>query len=209
MSFEDLFIDMVWVIAFLIALLVTMIICWIFEKYLKTSLLRVPISLIIVFCSSPLFYEYPKEHYDVCVLNTDGTITKCPWGTWEWSEYIHVPSEKGLDHYRKTVSVTPITDNPKARKISYSVTIDIFDLDLYLKKHPLSGEPAILINEVNKRVEYELYEFNNAHSRELGELYNPLDPAQQAKLEELMDGFVTPRLMGEGLRIFVNDFQVE
>ena len=58
--------------------------------------------------------------------------------------------------------VTPITINPKVRKITYLVEFEI-DPTYYFENN--QANPDSLLTKAKEKVNYWLYEFNNAHSR--------------------------------------------
>ena len=163
---------------------------------------------------SPLYYEYPKfcegRAQRVVAVSEDGSFGEvCPYGAFEYGgrRVFNVPDEM----YAKG-SVTPITENPKARHISYSVKVVIPEPQIFFKKtderwHTNSGHGVE--NEVVKTTDFWLYEFNNSHSRELAELYNPLDERQVQKLRDMLLPWLNGRIAADGLAATNVSFSVE
>lgn len=83
-------------------------------------LARLFLSLVIVLFLSPLYYEFPSV--DATVVTFDGgRVVKHLYGTlcWEFSNtWANMPDETRISGV-----VVPITDNPKARRIVYNVTL--------------------------------------------------------------------------------------
>jgi len=114
-----------------------------------------------------------------------------------------------------SMEVSPITPNPKVRKIRYTVEVTgIFDdtnkLQLFLNKMWESG--IKLWSEWQKTltniVEYQLYELNNANSNELAEFFNPRDESQQARFQKTIAKFLNPTLQKVGLEVKSASFQL-
>jgi len=122
------------------------------------------------------------------------------------SDYIAVPIG---DRLVSSSSVTPITDNPKARKITYSV-LGMIDPDVYFSLGSTGFKDYEgTAKSVNERIQYQLYELNNAHSKELAEFYNPLNPGQQELFKKLVNDFMNERLEGTGISVLCTGFQIE
>lgn len=87
---------------------------------------------------SPFLFELNQnEKTRVAVMTADSTVDVRSWGAWEWENYFWV-IDAGKFGFGNTInvslpagSVTPITDNPKARKISYSAIPKIIDKEKY------------------------------------------------------------------------------
>lgn len=116
---------------------------------------------------------------------------------------------------RVSSRVFPITDNPKVRRIGYQITVEGKDwqkfFDTIGDKESWDGESANSI-AMEERVRFLLYEFNNAHSKELANFYNPLDPKQVVDLQALLAYFLnTPETLGRnGLEMIkLDSFSVD
>jgi len=112
--------------------------------------------------------------------------------------------------------VSPITNNPKVRRLSYTVRVEIVDLHDYFNSiglKPKHGTNSLFTENAvifQRTVEYELYEFNNTHSKELAAFYNPLDRKQTADLAALLKQHINPKLVNSGLAIIeLVSWQVE
>lgn len=166
------------------------------------------ITLGILFLS-PLFYEYPGPDAVVVSVVKDGsTATVHSFGTFEFDgeKAFNVPKVM-----RAKSSVTPITSNPKARHISYSVWLAMANPEIYFTKSPErwnKRESIEVRGEVTRTAQYWLYEFNDKHSQELAELYNPLDPGQVSKLRQMLLPWLNEKLAADGLRATNVSFDV-
>lgn len=113
-------------------------------------------------------------------------------------------------------SVTPITENPKARHLTYEADVEIKDWDKYFGGtgiRPKNGAiPTLEENHqaLERAVSYELAEFNEATSRDLARFYNPWDTKQQHDLEAMLRAYLEPRLATRGIRfVRLQSFSVE
>jgi hypothetical protein len=96
----------------------------------------------------------------------------------------------------KSMTLHPITDNPKVRNLTYQVRVkkaSLFDT---------SGRwEAVLLPfnlDVDTWLEYQLYEFNEMHSKKAARFYNPLDTKQQAEFASMVEEFLKPHLEAMG-----------
>jgi len=88
--------------------------------------------------------------------------------------------------------VRPITENPKVRHLKYRIEVAIVDPVLFVRSVglrpgascPDSDRPRDC--QLRDTVMYEIYEFNNANSKELAKFYNPYDQHQTEELQRLM-----------------------
>lgn len=96
--------------------------------------------------------------------------------------------------------VSPITDNPKVRTVSYRIFYKVNDFGKLLKKTIHSdcyldeaGKENRIVSTrstifcVDNLLDYHLYEFNNNHSKELSGFYNPLSADQKAAFFSLIN----------------------
>ncbi len=87
--------------------------------------------------------------------------------------------------------VRPITENPKVRHLKYQIEVEIVDPILFARSVDLrpdtscpdQGPRNCRLHDV---VMFEIYEFNNANSKELARFYNPYDQRQTDALQALM-----------------------
>ncbi len=155
---------------------------------------------------APLVYEFPSVMNGsgealVVEVAKNGEYRECPWGAFESRDK---QTFNVLERYFVTRSVTPITDNPKARRISYTIPVDITEPGVFfLAKPERWGVRSIkgVRTEVQKATEYWLYVFNNEHSKELAAFYNPLDDNQVAKFRELLGSWLDEKLAADGLKV--------
>lgn len=96
------------------------------------------------------------------------------------------------------MSVSPITENPKVRGLTYEVTVEILG----------SSESYLVLQEVTEGkgirhwLKDQLFEFNEAHSRDLAKFYNPLDEDQQDEFEEMVRSFLSSRSPSLNFQLF-------
>lgn len=113
--------------------------------------------------------------------------------------YRLMPGEKIVPHdFTKQVNLTvhPVTENPKVRNLNISLTVsiapkiqDAMKLDKYLKGEDIPGS-----GNIEKFLQFHLYEFTEMNSKELGKLYNPLDQKQQTVLFDLISLYYKEKL---------------
>ncbi len=139
----------------------------------------------------------------------NGQVVLHPHGLfcWEFSDnWFRVPDK--INEVPSAVS--PITDNPKVRRIRYSVKVEFLHRDTYyrLASHR-QKYPGNIQTGISELVRFQLYEFNNAKSEVLADFYNPLDQNQRQRLLELIQRVVNPTLAQDGLEITDVSFEVE
>lgn len=148
---------------------------------------------------SPGYYEFPGWPCKVVVVQNDGSLVNKPWGAWE-SEYpVSIPIN-GNAIASVQSEVTPITDNPKIRTLRYELKTELVSPEKFFKAKPERAK-AGLENALNELAEYWAYEFNNQHSKQVAEFYNPRDPAQQEKFNALVETFINERTEPQGLKV--------
>src|SRR3989344_6276213 len=96
--------------------------------------------------------------------------------------------------------IQPITTNPKVRNLNYSVGVSVGN----------TPEDFIAWNRLKVNLqnwlEFQLYEFNEAHSRELAEFYNPASREHQLKFQSLLRAFLLPLIKDKGLYLTGSSF---
>jgi len=166
---------------------------------------------------SPLYYEFPKQigvnDGTMVVTFEDDKIQYHKFGLfiWEWSSgYANLP----LYTSRVFSHVTPITKNPKSRKIFYRLDVKVSSAKTYFSKtyrrslitvHPMT---ASLDDDIRNTVEYHLYDFNDQFSSKLAEFYNPLREEQQEEFRRLVIKWVNERLKEDGLEAVDGSFSI-
>ena len=97
------------------------------------------------------------------------------------------------------MKVSPITENPKVREIFYQVKVEVIKslrgFQDYYNTFEKTGETKM---RFLKRI---LLNFNEAHSRELGRLFNYLEEEQQKRFSKMVETYLSPYLKGTGLRL--------
>lgn len=95
-----------------------------------------------------------------------------------------------------TMSLQPITPNPKVRKLSYKVVAEAAGTpEAALQVHELLGK----WDSVDDCLRYHLYNFQEQKSTALGQFFNPLDSEQQRNFAELVLDFLSPLLERTGV----------
>lgn len=168
---------------------------------------------------SGLFFEYPTSKLnDGFVIfardNETGQFKEAPYGVFEWQEYVKVPDfASGTLWIRMPHGqVTPITENPKARRICFEGTPKVTDVGKFLSKPEREAarhNPARVAGLIKRTVEFHFYNFNEWRSKELARFYNPLDPKQQKGFQELLGPWVNERLEDEGIEVHDLHFWLE
>ena len=100
--------------------------------------------------------------------------------------------------------VDPITKNPKVRKIEFSIETKIlmsntkgWNIVREWVQEKFAGIPNS--GSIKKRLQYELYEFNDQHSSDMAEFSNPLNENQQLSFGHLLRKFLKDRIPEEVL----------
>ncbi|MDO8618214.1 MAG: hypothetical protein Q7N87_05015 [Candidatus Uhrbacteria bacterium] len=165
------------------------------EKLIRNRIIGGLMMVIpIGFMLSPLYVEYAlrNESTHVVSFNGDGKIEHVSrWAVFCWNKCFSV-QRSGIV---AKATVQLITDNPKARRLSYQVEFEVTDFQRLLSSGEIPRTLPIGDEEVNKTsilrlVRYHLYEFNNTFSKELGSIYNPLDPAQHQRLQAMLRDYL-------------------
>ncbi|MBI4049605.1 MAG: hypothetical protein HY395_02195 [Candidatus Doudnabacteria bacterium] len=199
-----------------------------------TAVTAITIAAITAAVFSPLYYEFPAIGDSSVMSFENGVAIEHPFGTFCWNRCINVP-----DTVLVKAGVTSLTFNPKVRKINYEVSVEIFWPERFYrhesrqKLSAWSSEWRLPISscnngpwqaykmdddyrksdcgsaEVAKVVLNQLFKFNAAHSAELVGFDNPLDPEQNRRLGEMLEGAIGPALAEEGLRVTFERFTVE
>ncbi len=119
------------------------------------------------------------------------------------------------------MNVDPITANPKVRKLKYeiqfssgtgSVTAEHM-LQLVRQATKVSKQGRVdgdrtLEAVLERWLKYHLYNFNEATSRQLAELFNPLDDQQQKAFWDLVNEYFEPIVAGSGLMVHRANFNL-
>lgn len=101
--------------------------------------------------------------------------------------------------------VRPITENPKVRHLKYRIEVEIVDPVLFVRSVGLQPGASCPDGDrprdcqLRDTVMYEIYEFNNANSKELAKFYNPYDQHQTDELRKLMLGELNDTLIPKGI----------
>lgn len=176
--------------------------------------------------SASLYYEFPGNTYAVATYVEHIGVVQHPNGLFAWefdSRVFHAPT---IGAVSIRAGVTPITDNPKVRHVSYWVAARISSPDrfflepnrrlIYAWNHNgsydlvwVGAKPVAVSDVIAQLVGSKLYEFNDQHSRELAAFYNPLDPTQLRDLKKLMEPWLADHLAGTGIAVQVTGFSIE
>lgn len=144
---------------------------------------------------------------------------------WKWDKRLN--GAMSMISYRpRTIDVDmqgpqAVTENPKVREITYTVTFTLAGtpesaLDFYLRwgYSPAIGEtPGAYMQSVTqlahrKYMQYVLFEFNERMSKEIAAFYNPLDGLQQERFRRLVEEFVNDELASTGIHVGGAEFRI-
>lgn len=102
-----------------------------------------------------------------------------------------------------------ITENPKVRAFSYDVTVEILGSPEDAQKFYAHAyrTPGWLWE--TDWLRYDLYNFNDGHSKELAKFSNPLDPDQQRRFWNLVSSFLAADLSRASARLTRVHFDLE
>jgi len=144
------------------------------------------------------FYRKGVSEYERTVVQYDADGKYVQSGLWIWCR--NNCANRVPVSFNMGSSVTPITENPKARHIRYAVGVRITDLPKYAATVGVKDDDDNP-DRAAGAIGYELYEFNNAHSKTLAQFYNPLDARQTNGLAALLKREINPRLKSKGMEI--------
>lgn len=131
---------------------------------------------------------------------------------WRWDP--RISGLNILSYYEKenrfSFKVQPITPNPKVRQLHVNITfVSAGTLQLYRLYRRFCRSLWPKHQSFDAWVQYQLYEFKNARSKDLGELYNPLEPTQQDRLTAMLKSFFEPMLENSGVILAEASFSVD
>ena len=136
-----------------------------------------PLILLTIVALSPFYYEYPDTGASVPISFQGAEIVPHPYGmfSWEWGhDWTNMPLPSAIGYGLKLTAqsrVTPITDNPKVRTISYHVQVAIHDPNLWyrLPERRVASTTEFAgvttYDMVVGVVDYQLYEFNDKYKK--------------------------------------------
>ena len=217
-------------LVYLVLLILALFIGAMMERESNRSMCSTGVSAVtfIVVCLvliSPIYYEFPGSYTVVSFRN--GKAITHPFGmfVWETGRYVNMPTTPlFLDS-----AVNIVTDNPKVRKVSYSVSAQITSPEKFysetsgrktlgacfgsvvtrMKVQEVSTSHRCAETEIQRQVAYQLYRFNADKSKELALLDNPLDGSQVEEMKRLVEGYLNPRLEVEGITATFYHFSVD
>jgi hypothetical protein len=123
--------------------------------------------------------------------NIDG---KAENGWYVWESIAHRLMAEGRfgsyaqSHFSVPMTISPITPNPKVRRIRYEVQFDSLGKpEEFLSLLKITEKWG---HKADQMILYHLYEFNEKHSKEIAEFYNPMDGQQQQKFAALLTDYL-------------------
>lgn len=135
----------------------------------------------------------------------------------EWYALVNAPGRRLVYTGNKLYasarsSFHPITDNPKVRSLRYTIEISTLGgpsgfLELEKALGPIPDQFSA-VKQIETKLRYLQFEFNEKHSKELSAFYNPLDEGQQARFRVLVRDFFESPMMGMGARINGTSFSI-
>lgn len=163
---------------------------------------------------SPLFCEYPS-YGGVVAIERDGKTVVKKGGAfvWEWDKFANVPANSVAGAIVQDSALTVLTDNPKSRTFRYKLSAYVVDPVTFLDgNHPnrwarWSIEDSKYYN-VRNLIKYWCYEFNEANSRKVAQLYNPEDQSQQKQFVDLLEPWMNEKLKKEGIEVKSGGFTI-
>lgn len=197
------------------------------RTHLTVTLAVIAVGIVL----SPIYYEFPGTEYTPATYE-NGRIVYHPFGLFcleAGSQCFNVPmDDEARDPVRVVGGIKFITLNPKIRELSYGLRVSLenperFFADPQRRQLKILGSTRLVVYDYNtdirlNRGEYHnwmgeqvlslTYEFNNAHSRDLEEFYNPLDGEQQAKFNKLVEPWFNERLAEYGLSAKSSGFSI-
>ncbi|MFA4954059.1 MAG: hypothetical protein WC641_02000 [Patescibacteria group bacterium] len=100
-------------------------------------------------------------------------------------------------------SVQPITDNPKVRRLHYEAMVQVTDPAVFMQTcGPMLGQADTVsgnLQRLKDTLGYQLFEFNNARSKDLAKFYNPLSLEQTKELESMLRAYLDETLKPKGV----------
>lgn len=180
------------------------------------------VVILTVLCAlviSPIVYEFSGNPNTVVVSFKDGRVTEHPWGMFTVpfvTRFSNLP--KGNVTVWDAPSVTILTENPKVRTLTHFISVVVSDPQTFYGSNPdrmriqdsglASMEDLSVQSEIKRTVEKSIYDFNNAHSKELVGFFNPLEPDQQRAYRKLIHSYLDRPLAKEGLEISDASFNI-
>lgn len=172
--------------------------------------LQEPGSVAVGICTALTFlglwsfmYDRPHANQVFLARDADGNVLAVhPSGKFvhRCRHCIAVPWKDALHE-----EVTPITQNPKARRIAFIVEAEIFDHTLYFRDRAPMAKGTVESPEDRQRFQhivlYELKEFTNEYSTDLAPFHNQYDEDETQRLDALIRAHMNPRLAPKGVRI--------
>lgn len=190
---------------------------WGLEGSLAPELARVAILMpfVLVFFS-PIYYDFPSTAHPLVTFEGDGGIRVYPYGRFAWpGSAFRLPTES----WAIPAEVSPITENPKVRRIHYTVSARMTSPELFYRTEErrrlggyailAAGKPVSpAAKEIWQLAAFWTYEFNDGNSAALARFSNPFDPAQQAAFKELVKGWLQEKVAEDGITITVSSFSL-
>lgn len=165
----------------------------------------------LVVLASPLFYEYPgllsgkkpiTFQNDQIVYHSYGCLE------WPWQSTPSLGSREATTVLFGDQAVTSLmTDNPKVRKLKYLVKFNLSDPVKYFRA-PERRSAWHNQLDLQNRLIYQLYEFNDKRSSELVKFYNPESADQQLSFKEMVKQFLDPVFAEDGVEVLSASFSL-
>ena len=173
---------------------------------------------------TPFVYEFSGWPTSTPItFTTDGHIVKHPWGMFTThldGRFSNLPNARSSAWIKNIPSVTLLTENPKVRKIQPSIMLELTDYETFFRVddrqrelHMSYGisvsEESLFSRKIAWIVRNEMYNFNNAHSKEMAKFFNPLNEDQQREYEALVKSDLEPVLAKDGVVVRKVLFSIE
>ena len=169
-------------------------------------------------------FFYPVAYIDTSIaqpqlITSFGPKTKVP--KWALSEVRASTFTIATISLTIPMNVSPITVNPKVRKLKYEIQFSSGTgnvtaehmLQLVRQATKVSKQGRVdgdgtLQAVLERWLKFHLYNFNEASSRQLAELSNPLDDEQQKAFWDLVIDYFIPIVAGSGLMVHRASFEL-
>lgn len=166
--------------------------------------------------ASPLYYEFPAAGGDLYSIASDGTLEEQRFGTFEEGKTLAYLRDAGSNNWRQASqrlsSVSIVSVNPNVRRISYTTKARVTDARTFLSNKDNRDTSLDWKDKLNlvvtSKLEFCIYELNNAHSKDIAGFYNPRDVKQALRFQELVGGYLNECLLGSGISALVVDFDI-
>lgn len=173
------------------------------------TLLIIVVFLLVMLFMSHVFLTKTVSTGDVLIKRKNKEVIEIlkeikHFWIWELKEYdIFLPFTPSA-----AMETHPITANPKVRQMKYRISTKVSDSIASMQLFYSFQKEKKGWWEQSKFLKRMLFNFNEEHSKDLAELFNPLEPTQQEKFTALVKGYLNPKLALVGLEVKETEFSL-